>query len=240
MNPAAVQKEFVSAKASEPSADNCAVEHTSNVVGIFEGGAGLMKGVPAWQVRRPAGTTPEVAAARAMLSAEFYCHMALPAIDRVTEFGDLLVGSISALVNSALRDRFSFSLKLCSACVVNSQQASTLAFVMSEILINALQYAHPTDGRIAIKIACSPGRNGKTTLDICDEGVGLPHDFEECFDTMGMVVIRFRLQKIGAQLDLGSDDLALSYRIELPSPVAPYAIFQSSVSNFGTAYTERA
>ena len=64
--------------------------------------------------------------------------------------------------------------------------------------------------------------------------------FEEYFDTMGMMVIQFRLQKIGAQMDIGSDGLALSYRIELPSPVAQYAIFQSSVSNFGTAYSEHA
>jgi len=121
--------------------------------------------------------------------------MALPAIDQVTEFGNLLVGSINALLNSSVRHRFSFNLKLCSACIVNSQQASTLAFVMSEILINALQYAHPTDERIAITIACSPDQDGKTTIDICDDGVGLPRDFEEWLDAKGIMLIPVQIAK---------------------------------------------
>jgi two-component sensor histidine kinase len=146
--------------------------------------------------------------------------MTLPAVDRVTEFGNLLIGSINALINSPLRDRISFSLNLCSACIVNSQQASTLAFVMSEILINALQYAHPAKGRVAIKIACSPDRDGKTTIEICDDGVGLPPDFEEWIDAKGIMLIRFNLQKIGACLDLGSDHLGLSYRVVLPPAIS--------------------
>ena len=233
MNLAAVPKVLFPAKAGEPGEKYRAVQHDSNVVGIYDGGAGPIKGVPACQLRMPAVATPEVAAARGMLGGVFYRHMALPAIDRVTEFGNLLVGSINALVNTALRDRLSFSLKLCSACIVDSQQASTLAFVMSEILINALQYADPTDGRIAIKIACSPGRDGKTTLDICDDGVGLPRDFEEWIDAMGIMVIRFRLQKIGASMDLRSDDLGVSYRIELPPTVSQNANFQAPLWNFG-------
>jgi hypothetical protein len=233
MNSTAVQNELFPAKAGEPDKENHAVEHVSSVVGIFDGAAGTKRGVPACHVRIPTGAMPEVAAARGMLGGVFYRQMALPATDRVTEFGKLLVGTISALVNTALRDRFSFSLKLCSACIVNSQQASTLAFVMSEILINALQYAHPTDGRIAIKIACSPGRDGKTTLDICDDGVGLPRDFEEYLDARGIMMIRFRLQKVGARMELGSDDLGLSYRIVLPPPVSQNAIFHAPLSNFG-------
>jgi anti-sigma regulatory factor (Ser/Thr protein kinase) len=232
MNPAAVKKESFPAKAYEPGEEDHAIEHDPNVVGIFDGSASPMKRVPEWQVRVPPGITTEKATARGMLSAEFYRHIALPGIDRVTEFGNLLVGSINALVNSSLRDRFSFRLKLCSACIVNSQQASTLAFVMSEILINALRYVHLTDGRIAIEIACSPDRAGKTTLNICDDGVGMPQDFEECFDARNVMAIRFRLQKIGARMDLGSDDLGLGYGIVLPPPVFQNAIFQTPLSNF--------
>ena len=240
MNPAAVQKELFPAKAGALGQENRAVDHDSNVAGIFDGSASLMNGVPAWRVRMPAGVTPEVATVREMLGAEFYRHMALPAIDRVTEFGNLLVGSINALVNSSVRDRFSFSLKLCSACIVNSQQASTLAFVMSEILINALQYARPTDERIAIKIACSPGQDGKTTIDICDDGVGLPQDFEEWLDAKGIMLIRFGLQKVGACMDLGSDDLGLSYLIVLPQAISRNAIFHASQLNSVQAHIERA
>jgi hypothetical protein len=239
MNLVAAQKELFSAATGEPDNESRAVEHDSNVVGIFNGSASPMNAGPSWQVRIPTAVTTEVATARGVLSAEFHRHMALPAIERVTEFGNLLIGSINALVNSSLRDRLSFSLKLCPACVVNSQQASTLAFVMSEIIISALQYVHTADKRIAIKIACSPGREGKTILDICNEGVGPPWDFEECIDSRGVMLIRFRLQRVGASNDLGSDDLGLGYGIMLPQPVPQNAIFHAPPLNFALAYTER-
>ena len=240
MNPATVQKGRFTARGDKPGQENRAIDHDSNVAGIFDGGTGPMSGVPAWRVRLPPGVTPEVAAARKMLGEEFYRHMALPAIDRVTEFGNLLVRSINALVNTPIRDRFSFSMKLCSACIVDSQQASTLAFVMSEILINALKFAHPTDERIAIQIACSPSQDGKTTIDICDDGVGLPQDFQEWIDAKGIMLIRFRLQKVGARLDLGSDDLGLSYRIVLPQAVSRNANFHALQCNSVQANIERA
>src|ERR1700722_6558232 len=96
---------------------------------------------------------------------------------------------------------------------------------MSEILINSLQYADPEGERIAIKIGCSPSQNSTTTIDICDNGVGLPRDFEEWIDGKGITLIRFNLQKLGASMDLGSDDLGLSYRIVLPSAITQSAIF---------------
>ena len=188
----------------------------------------------------PAGVSSEVAAAREVLGAEFYRHMAWPALDHVTEFGNLLVGSINALVNSSLRHRFSFSLKLCAACIVDSHQASTLAFVMSEILINALQYAHPNDERIIIKIACTPSQGGNTTIDICDDGVGLPQNFQEWIDAKGIMLIRFRLQKVGARVHLGSDDLGLSYRIVLPPAISRNAIYHAPQLNSVQAHIERA
>jgi hypothetical protein len=231
MNPAAVQKGPFKARTGAPGQENRAVYNDSNVAGLFDGSTNSLNGAPAWRVRMPAGATPEVATARKMLRGKFNCHMALPAIDRATEFGNLLVSSINALVNSSVRDRFSFSLKLCSACIVNSQQASTLAFVISEILINALQYAHPMGGRIAIKIACAPDRDGNTTIDICDDGVGLPLDFAEWIDAKGIMLIRFNLQKVGACMDLESDDLGLSYRIVLPPSISQNAIYYARQLN---------
>ena len=240
MNPGAAQKQLFPSKSGGPSQENRAVDYYSNEAAIFDGRTSLTNGVLPWRVRMPAGTIPEVAAAREMLGVEFYRHMALPAIDRVTEFGNLLVGSINALINSSIRDRFSFSLKLFSACTVNSKQASTLAFVMSEILINALQYALPTDERIAIKIACSPQQDGKMTIDICDDGVGLPRDFEEWYDAKGIMLIRLRLQNVGACMDLESDDLGLSYRIVLPPATSKNANCYTLPLNSVQAHIERA
>src|ERR1700722_2750909 len=122
MNPVAVQNKQFPVKARCLRQESSAIVHDSYIAGIFDSRNSPKNGISARRVHVPAGRTSDIAAVREMLGAKFYHHMALPAVDRVTEFGNLLVRSINALVKSPIRDRFSFSLKLCSACIVDSQQ----------------------------------------------------------------------------------------------------------------------
>src|ERR1700691_4176879 len=101
--------------------------------------------------------------------------------------------------------------------MVNADQASGLTLVMSEIVMNAVKYAHPTGIPVEISIACTTARDGGVMLVVADDGVGLPEGFDERRDAgVGLKVIRSLLQKIGARLDMESDDLGLSFRIALP------------------------
>jgi metal-sulfur cluster biosynthetic enzyme len=54
------------------------------------------------------------------------------------------------------------------------------------------------------------------SIDIGDDGIGLPPDFAEWRDAgNGMVSVRYRLQQVGAQLNVTSDDLGLRFQIIL-------------------------
>jgi len=55
-------------------------------------------------------------------------------------------------------------------------------FILRQLLTNAIKYS-PEGGMITIVIGTSAGGSGNATLDICDEGPGIPaHDLPRIFD----------------------------------------------------------
>ncbi|HWU53873.1 MAG TPA: ATP-binding protein [Rhizomicrobium sp.] len=99
---------------------------------------------------------------------------------------------------------------------IAAQEAATLDFVVREIVSNAYRYSHPGGSPVEVTIECGVNRNGEIVIDIGDDGVGLPPDFAEWRDAgNGMVSVRYRLQQIGADLHVTSDDLGLRFQIIL-------------------------
>lgn len=99
---------------------------------------------------------------------------------------------------------------------VTCEEAAILDFVVREIVSNAYRYSHPEGSPVEITIECGVGRAGEIVIDIGDNGVGLPPDFAEWRDAgNGMVSVRYRLQQIGAQVNVTSDDLGLRFQIIL-------------------------
>jgi len=96
------------------------------------------------------------------------------------------------------------------------EEAATLDFVVREIVSNAYRYSHPAGSPVEVTIECGVTRDGAIVIDIGDDGVGLPPDFAEWRDAgNGMVSVRYRLQQIGACLNVTSDDLGLRFQIIL-------------------------
>jgi signal transduction histidine kinase len=88
--------------------------------------------------------------------------------------------------------------------------------VVREIVFNAYRHSHPAGNPVEVTMECARTRTGEIVLDIGDDGVGLPPDFAEWRDAgNGMVSVRHRLQKIGAALNVTSDDLGLRFQIIL-------------------------
>jgi two-component sensor histidine kinase len=100
--------------------------------------------------------------------------------------------------------------------VITWEEAATLDFVVREIVSNAYRYSHPAGSPVEVTIECGTNRDGEIVIDIGDDGVGLPPDFAEWRDAgNGMVSVRYRLQQIGACLNVTSDDLGLRFQIIL-------------------------
>ncbi|HEY8948614.1 MAG TPA: sensor histidine kinase [Rhizomicrobium sp.] len=129
-----------------------------------------------------------------------------------------LVESCSALLTSlGLNQRAGIAYRLSGRCMVSPDKAQTLALIANEIVMNAVKYAHPTEIPAQITIGCGRDSRGDMVLEIYDDGVGLPENFDEKKDGgVGFRLIRGLTKQIGATLKIESSDLGLSFRLTLP------------------------
>jgi len=134
-----------------------------------------------------------------------------------TDLGAVLI----ELVEGCRRDvapgiTISLSAKLGEGIAITEPEVATLALVVREIVFNAYRHSHPAGNPVEVTMECAMTRTHEIVLDIGDDGVGLPPDFAEWRDAgNGMVSVRHRLQKIGAALNVTSDDLGLRFQIIL-------------------------
>jgi len=117
-------------------------------------------------------------------------------------------------------DRLHIGSSVGTGCLVESSQAAMLALAFSEIVTNAMKYAHPTGLPVELSITSAPMPDGGVVLQIADDGVGLPEGFVESRDAgIGLKLVRALVENAGGRLETKSDELGLTFSIEL-SPKA--------------------
>jgi len=98
-------------------------------------------------------------------------------------------------------------------CFVPAGNARSIALIMTEVLMNAIKYAHPTGIPVKIDISCRRGTEGNLILEIADDGIGLPEGFDPmCDGGMGFKLIRSLAQSVGAIMSVESDALGTTFR----------------------------
>ena len=174
----------------------------------------------------PPSTTREVASAvlketvvKILALAHLHRRLANLPPDREIDLAELLIGSTDEIVATlAHHSEVHVRRKVCAGCMVSEEQASVLVQILCEIVMNAIKYAHPTRLPLEIDIACERTKEGRTTVEIADDGVGLPEDFDEAQDAgLGLKLIRTLARRIGASLEMQSSELGLSFRVVLPA-----------------------
>ncbi|HEY7976744.1 MAG TPA: sensor histidine kinase [Rhizomicrobium sp.] len=129
-----------------------------------------------------------------------------------------LVESCSAMINSlGLNKRAGVAYHLSGKCLVPPEKAQPLALIANEIVMNAVKHAHPTQIPTQISLSCRRNAQGNMFLEIYDDGVGLPENFDEKNDGgVGFRLIRGLAKQIGAALQVESSSLGLLFRLTLP------------------------
>jgi len=103
-------------------------------------------------------------------------------------------------------------------CLVMMRQVQPIVLMLCEIFINAMKYAHPTGVPLIMVVDCTTACDGRLVLTISDDGVGLPEDFDAANGGgMGFRVMRGLAAEIGANLEIRSTHLGLSFRLSLPA-----------------------
>jgi len=149
-----------------------------------------------------------------------HLHRRLAKLDSsgAIDIASLLIESVNEIVDAlSLSERVYVRQNLHADCLVSAEQASALVLILSEIVTNAIKYAHPTEVPVQIDIHCIRGIDGRVLLEISDDGVGFPEGFNETADAgLGLKLIRALAKRIGAGLTITSCELGLTYLLELP------------------------
>jgi two-component sensor histidine kinase len=102
--------------------------------------------------------------------------------------------------------------------MVLMRHVQPIVLILCEVFINAMKYAHPTGVKLALTVDCSICPEGRLTLAISDDGMGLPDNFNPHSDGgLGLRVIRNLAAELNADLDIRSSELGLTFRLTLPA-----------------------
>jgi two-component sensor histidine kinase len=102
-------------------------------------------------------------------------------------------------------------------CVVRPEQATPVALIVSELVTNALKYAHPTGVAGKITVSCRRAGAG-LMVEVTDDGVGLSEGFDPKSDGgLGFRVVRGLARQLGATLSYESNGVGLIVRLTLGS-----------------------
>src|SRR4051794_32270007 len=102
------------------------------------------------------------------------------------EIVDRLLVMLSDVMGSATRVRV---LRKGSFGEIPAESATALVLVLTELVQNAIEHAFPDDRDGTVSVLADRVR-GLLTVDIVDDGVGLPEDFATGTDRLGLQIVR--------------------------------------------------
>jgi two-component sensor histidine kinase len=116
-------------------------------------------------------------------------------------------------------DQILLSQELDAAPEVTPKQAVAIGFVVGEAMTNALKYAHPTGVQGKLRLALSSSPEAGLTIEVTDDGVGLPDGFDPHTEgSIGFRIMRSAAEQLGGRLMFDQGGIGLSVRLEIPAP----------------------
>ena len=102
-------------------------------------------------------------------------------------------------------------------CVVPPERALLIGSIAVELVTNAVKYAHPTGVAGEIEVGCGQGPDGTITVEVSDDGVGLPEGLDPMkADSLGLRIVRSLAAQIGARVEFEHNALGFSCVLRTP------------------------
>ena len=147
-------------------------------------------------------------------------HGRLSRLDGPVDLADYLRDiATSAAAGLAFAGRTYVHFDMSGACVVPARAAPLLGLAVSELVMNAVKFAHPAGVAGALLIACNR-RDDLIVIEVTDDGVGLPEGFDPMVDgQFGLQLLRSLAAQLKARLQFDDTGLGLCVRLSLPVDV---------------------
>lgn len=134
------------------------------------------------------------------------------------DLGYHLRETCEALADSlASSNQMTLTCRPTSACFIDPDKAGPIALIVSELVTNAIKHAHPTGVPGQILVRCGQGLAGYVYVDVEDDGIGLPEDFDPWSGgNLGLQVIRGLAQQLNARLVFDAEGIGLKVKLIVP------------------------
>jgi len=156
----------------------------------------------------------EDAYARVMSVATIQRHIDDAARTETVKLAPYFTTICESLAHSMIDDERQVSLRYrFDDASAASSEAVSLGLIVTELVINSLKYAFPTNGRdaeVVVKYETS-GENWRLTVS--DNGVGRPHDGAGSYDGLGSTLVKALAQQVKAQIESVSGAQGLTVSI---------------------------
>jgi two-component sensor histidine kinase len=109
-------------------------------------------------------------------------------------------------------------------------QAIPLGLIINECIVNAIKYAFPGDRKGVVSIHLRHGEDDNILLDISDNGIGLPGDFDMAANnSLGLALVRGLAKQLNGDVTIVSNKgLCIMIRFALMSkPVSDEPLVNS-------------
>lgn len=100
---------------------------------------------------------------------------------------------------------------------IDARHALHAGLIAAELLTNASKYAHPSGLPVKVHLRCDTNINGSFLIEVTDDGVGFPENFNPAVDGgLGFRLIRALASGMGAELQFEHDSLGVCARLVKP------------------------
>ena len=131
------------------------------------------------------------------------------------EVGPYLTELCASLANSMIGDDQSIVLKvIADQGMIGSDKAVSMGLIVTELVINAIKYAFPTDRADALVRVTYESQGPDWKLNISDNGIGKgAKDGPEVAGGLGTIIVKALVQQLKAQMDVVSTATGMSVSI---------------------------
>ncbi|MEQ8523180.1 PAS domain S-box protein [Gracilimonas sp.] len=120
---------------------------------------------------------------------------------------NLYVHNLNELIRNTLNPKKGIRLSIsCEPFLINVNQAIPCALILNELITNSVKHAFPTDTKGTITINVTMADN-IISLEVKDDGIGLPEDFEQIKDhSLGFTIIDVLVKQLKAEYEITSKE----------------------------------
>lgn len=123
------------------------------------------------------------------------------------DFGEYVENLIRHLALSYVEDQERISVRIDVAnFTMDIEEAIPCGLIINELISNALKHAFPDGRRGEIWVACRADAEGVVTIEVRDNGVGLPTDRDLLdSDTLGLQIVSMLTRQLRGTIEMKSD-----------------------------------